>query len=187
MIQEVTKYQLKINKAFSEQDLLKGLYITVVHATRIPPHIGLIADKKYHSLSIKGQDINTPIEALVKNSSIRKIPTLFIKIKAHPTFSDVYLREHFITNVQSFERVDIGVATCLSPIKLFFEEVYNLSMKNVNYLYQLLPLLEAEVLIESVSSMLGHTNIRTTQIYGKIIEEKLSNEMVKINEQLKAV
>ncbi|UEG49361.1 site-specific integrase [Ferruginibacter lapsinanis] len=41
--------------------------------------------------------------------------------------------------------------------------------------------------IESVSSMLGHTNIRTTQIYGKIIEEKVSNEMVKINEQLKAV
>lgn len=153
MIQEKTKYQLKINATFNEEDLLKGLYIAVVHATRIPPHIGMLIDNKYHSLSIKGQDINTPMEALVKNSSIRKIPTLFIKIKSHPTFSDIYLREHFITNVQSFERVDVGVATCLSPIKLFFEEVYNVSMKDVNYLYQLLPLLEAEGLIELVSSM----------------------------------
>lgn len=153
MIQEINTYQLKINKAFCEQDLLKGLYIAVIHAVRIPPHIGMVVDKKYHSLSIKGQDVNTSVAALVKNSSIRKISTLFIKIKSHPTFSDIYLREHFITNVQSFNRVDIGIATCLSPIKLFFDEVYNVSMKDVNYLYQLLPLLEAEGLIESVSSM----------------------------------
>ncbi len=35
--------------------------------------------------------------------------------------------------------------------------------------------------IESVSAMLGHTNIKTTQIYGKIIAEKVNNEMAKIN------
>jgi site-specific recombinase XerD len=35
--------------------------------------------------------------------------------------------------------------------------------------------------------MLGHTNIKTTQIYGKIVEEKVVNEMSKINEQLIAV
>jgi hypothetical protein len=113
----------------------------------------MIMDKKYHSLSIKGRDINTPVPALIKNSSIRKIPTLFIKIKSHPTFSDIYLREHFITNIEQFDRVDIGVATCLSPIKLFFEEVYNLPMKEINYLYEILPLLFAEGLIDSVSSL----------------------------------
>jgi site-specific recombinase XerD len=41
--------------------------------------------------------------------------------------------------------------------------------------------------IESVSSMLGHTNIKTTQIYGKIIQEKVSLEMTRIENQLKAV
>ena len=38
--------------------------------------------------------------------------------------------------------------------------------------------------MESVSSMLGHTNIKTTQIYGKIIGEKVVSEMCKINDQL---
>lgn len=153
MIQESVTYKIKIDKSFDENELSKGLFIAVIHATRIPPHIGMIADRSYHSLSIKGQDINTPLSALIKNSSLRKIPSLFIKIKSHPAFSDVYLKEHFITNIQQFERVDIGVATCLSPIKLFFEEVYHVSMKNVNYLYELLPLLESKGLIEYISSL----------------------------------
>jgi site-specific recombinase XerC len=31
--------------------------------------------------------------------------------------------------------------------------------------------------MESVSSMLGHTDIKTTQIYGKIIAQKVIKEM----------
>lgn len=153
MIEEITSYKVVINQSFKEEDLDKGVYIAVIHATRIPPHIGLVVDKKYHSLSIKGQDINIPVSALVKNSMIRKIPSLFIKIKPHTTFSAHYLSEHFITNVQQFPRVDIGVATCLSPIKLFFEETYGLEMKEVNYLYELLPVLQSEGLIEEISAL----------------------------------
>ena len=43
------------------------------------------------------------------------------------------------------------------------------------------------VSMESVSSMLGHTNIRTTQIYGKIVDEKVVNEMYGMNEKLRAI
>ena len=153
MIETSVPYKININKSFSENDLLKGLYIAVIHATRVPPHIGIIADKHYNSLTIKGQTINTSVTALVKNSVIRKIPSLFIKIKPHPTFSELYLKEHFITNVQQFQRVDNGVATCLSPIKLFFEEVYDVSMNNINYLYELLPKLHAEGLIEYTTAL----------------------------------
>jgi site-specific recombinase XerD len=38
--------------------------------------------------------------------------------------------------------------------------------------------------IESVSSMLGHKNIKTTQHYGKIIKEKVSKEMKQIQKKL---
>ncbi|MCX6295513.1 MAG: hypothetical protein NTX97_05515 [Bacteroidetes bacterium] len=153
MIRGALKYKLKIDAAFNEQVPLKGVFIAVIHATRIPPHIGIIADEKYHSLTIKGQDINTPLKAIIKNSTLRKIPTLLIKLRSHPVFSDVYLSEHFITNVQQFNRVDIGIATCLSPLKLFFEEVYDIPMKDINYLFELLPLLESKGMIEAVFSL----------------------------------
>lgn len=40
--------------------------------------------------------------------------------------------------------------------------------------------------IESVSKMLGHSNIRTTQIYAKVVEEKLSDDMRMLRNRLDA-
>ena len=41
--------------------------------------------------------------------------------------------------------------------------------------------------IESVSKMLGHTNIRTTQLYAKILDEKVGNDMAPIRKMFVAV
>jgi len=38
--------------------------------------------------------------------------------------------------------------------------------------------------LESVSAMLGHKNIRTTQIYAKVVQSKLSNEMKQLKSKL---
>ena len=39
--------------------------------------------------------------------------------------------------------------------------------------------------IETISKILGHTNIRTTQIYAKIIDKKVSDDMSALSEKLK--
>jgi integrase len=38
--------------------------------------------------------------------------------------------------------------------------------------------------IETVSSMLGHKNFKTTQIYAKVVQEKISNDMKKLQSLL---
>jgi integrase/recombinase XerD len=40
--------------------------------------------------------------------------------------------------------------------------------------------------IETVSSMLGHTSIKTTQIYAKVIQQKVSNDMKALREKMDA-
>ena len=41
--------------------------------------------------------------------------------------------------------------------------------------------------IESVSKMLGHTNIRTTQIYARITDQKINADMAVLAQKLNAV
>ncbi len=38
--------------------------------------------------------------------------------------------------------------------------------------------------IETVSSMLGHKDIKTTQVYAKITKEKLSKDVEKLSQQI---
>lgn len=152
-MQSLTPYTVAIDAAFSGEELLKGVWLVIIHATRIPPHVGMIAGEKYHSLTIKGQEVNIAPEALIRNNTQRKIPSLFIKIKPHATFSNEYLKEHFISNVCRFPKVAPDAATCLSPVKLFFEEVYNVETTDAHSIFELLPKLEAKGLIESSSAM----------------------------------
>jgi site-specific recombinase XerD len=41
--------------------------------------------------------------------------------------------------------------------------------------------------IETVSAMLGHASLRTTQIYAKVIENKVSTDMLALREKLKPI
>ncbi|MFI5149546.1 MAG: hypothetical protein ACHQRM_07405 [Bacteroidia bacterium] len=145
-------YTLEHTAKGIEADLKRGVFIALLHASRIPPHIGLLGDGLYHSLHVKGQELNVPLQVLYKGMMLRKIPALFIEIKPHPVFSETYLTEHFSTNVQAFERVDTGKATCLSPLKLFFEENWNLDLSPVEYLYELLPMLSERNMLGKVFS-----------------------------------
>ena len=47
--------------------------------------------------------------------------------------------------------------------------------------------LENGVTIESVSKMLGHTNVKTTQLYARITDTKVSNDMDVLQENLQGV
>jgi len=40
--------------------------------------------------------------------------------------------------------------------------------------------------IETVSKLLGHTSIKTTQIYAKVIEQKVSDDMKTLRERIQS-
>ena len=96
-----------------------------------------------------------------------------------------------------------GVQTCALPIytllpilsnqkmNAYLKEIAILAEINKNLTFHLARhtfattvTLTNGVPIESVSEMLGHTNIRTTQIYAKVIDKKVSRDMLDLKTKL---
>jgi hypothetical protein len=79
---------------------------------------------------------------------LRKIPSLFVGIKDHPVFSADYLNELLTECVTEHSRVEEDGATCLTPVKTFFREAFQVNGQEVNFLFDLLPLLQSAELLK---------------------------------------
>ena len=123
MISE-SKYLIAYEDCKETSVLTKGTWLVILHASRIPPHVGLMIDGNYNSLTIKERELNVSSEALLKMISQKKIEALFVKLVKHPVFSPDHLLNIFQEQLGQFKAVKQNEATCLSPLKLFFEEFY---------------------------------------------------------------
>jgi integrase len=63
----------------------------------------------------------------------------------------------------------------------------NLTSHTARHTFATTVLLMNDVPMETAMELLGHTDIRTTQIYGKIVQKKLSNDMSKLKSKLHAI
>jgi hypothetical protein len=65
-------YPVHITEEFGLTDLSKGIYLVITEAKRIPPHIGLMVNGKYSSLTVKGNEVEVQAGVLLKNIMLRK-------------------------------------------------------------------------------------------------------------------
>ena len=72
----------------------------------------------------------------------------------------------------------------LKEIAILCEVGKNLTYHLARHTFATTVTLSNGVPIESVSKMLGHTSLRTTQVYAKVVEQKLSNDMSILEKKL---
>ena len=154
-------YKIKVSNISDLQELSKNTWIVILHASRTPPHIGILVDGNYNSLTIKGHELNINISVLLKTIQQKKIESLFIQLKRHPVFSTNYQLEICQHHIKQFIQVN-NEATCLSPVKLFLQEFY------------VIPLHEKELLFELVERLKQNDYIHKT--IGFNVEENISHE-----------
>ncbi|MBS1637026.1 MAG: hypothetical protein JST26_14000 [Bacteroidetes bacterium] len=122
--------------------LLKGTWLVLLHANRVPPHVGFMADGNYNSLTIKGHELDVKLDVLLKTIQQKKIETVFLQLRKHPVFSNDHQLHIFQHQVQQFQSVKPYEATCLSPLKLFFQEFYALPLQEEELLFDMVRRLE---------------------------------------------
>ncbi len=142
-------YTVLISNLITDAELKKGNWIAILHAKRIPPHIGLIINGYYNSLTIKGHELDIDVAVLLKTMQQKKIETIFVKLIQHPVFSVDYQKEVCQLYIKQFKYVKQNQATCLSPIKLFLQEFYALKLNENELLFELVERLKQNNYIET--------------------------------------
>ncbi len=125
----------------SEKDFSEGIYIILFNATSLPPHLLLSIHGEIYSITDSGRQIGSPLEKLVGFIKRKNIPALFIEWKA--SNCDVVkksAKEHFL----NYDRVIEGKVSCLFPIRDVVAIILKEEMKQANFIFELLPMMEKE-------------------------------------------
>ena len=121
---------------------MNDVYLVLLYATRIPPHLLISINGKIFTLNISGPSVDGELPALLKLIRKKNIETVFIRLALPPLFTLDQLSKEIRSCTLAYPRVDIGIATCLTPIKDFCHTVYDTESKNVNLIFDLLPKLQ---------------------------------------------
>ena len=114
-----------------------GTYIWVIHADKIPPHLGISSDGMFFSLKVTGVDFDLPADRLLKTFDRKWIPLLIIETDSISVKDLRIVYSHY-------ESAKDGGNTCLSPIKEVFD------LEKVNAIHELLKDLKGKSKVKGV-------------------------------------
>lgn len=132
-----------------EEYLMQDVFLVLLHANRIPPHVVILIAGRVFTLTVKGATVDSEIESLIRLIRRGNIETVFVKLNVPPLFTLDQLREQIRKLILAYPRVEVGVATCLDPIKEFCGKIYDPEAGKVNFVYELLPKLEKSGVINA--------------------------------------
>jgi hypothetical protein len=176
-------YSLTISESFSQEVLLKNTWLVILHASRTPPHIGIMVNGNYNSLTIKGHELNVNSTVLLKAIQQKKIETLFIQLKKHPVFSSDYQKEICQNYIQQFTQVKVNEASCLSPIKLFLQEFYAIPENKNELLFELIERLKQNQYISLTLGLNIDEKIEEHEFSLPMYSNKQLQEIIKIERE----
>jgi site-specific recombinase XerD len=98
--------------------------------------------------------------------------------------------QYFVFFCRSVCSANLAKCLIINVLRLIIVILFFIAFLNITYLarhtFATEICLTQGVPIESVSKMLGHTNIQTTQIYARVVDRKLSHDMAVLEQKLQS-
>ncbi|MEW6467383.1 MAG: hypothetical protein AB1458_00575 [Bacteroidota bacterium] len=124
----------------ADESVLKNdVFLILLYANRVPPHLAVSVNGKLFTLTVKGATVDGELGGLLKLVRRNRIETVFIRLSVPPLFTLEQLRGEIKKYTLAYPRVDVGIATCLTPIKDFCHSVYETETGKINFVFELLP------------------------------------------------
>jgi hypothetical protein len=186
------EYFLKVEPLISPEELGGGLWLVMAGVDTIPPHIALISDGLYYSVSAKKVDTGTPLQNFLKAISRKTIPTLFVAIKSPaPALpmreGEVKVGKSLLMgglkgDFESYPTLGNGDHSCLWPVRDFFAKSYSEKYGKGEFVFELLKMAQEDNLIVECRSLFTSSSRSTLPKYSHLeIREKI-NSILKVDE-----
>lgn len=176
----MSKYRIAELSVFKKEYLKDGVFLVLLDALKVPPHLLLVVSGKVFSISTMGPSIDQEFEKYFRMIQKKQMPTIFVQLSLPLVFTKEMLTDKIRLITKSYPRVDIGIASCLNPIKDFCNDVYEVDKSRVNLVFDLLDGLKNQEVIVSYH----HLNLDKELINGEIILNKYS--VFEVNEAIHA-
>lgn len=161
-----------------EEQLKEGVYLLILNARTVPPHLLLTVSGKVYGISTKGPSFDTSVDVYMNYVKKKCVESVFVKLKLPAIYTDKQMLDSVRSIVKAYPRVDIGAATCLSPIKDFMSEVYSTEIHDVHLIFDLLPKLKSQGVIEGYYQM----NLDDAMAKGELLMKRYS--VFEVNEAI---
>jgi hypothetical protein len=156
-------------KTLVPEDLELGNYLWILHADKIPPHIGISRNGRYFSLKVSGKDENLPCAKILQVLEQKKIPCLVVK-----TSENSFLKQDIAAVFEPYTRAEVAGATCLTPItEIYFAQAQNLILS------ELLNLLNESGTLEEVFGLHLDENFKGIPYYER---EDIQHRLKRLND-----
>src|SRR5580693_8058601 len=95
-------FQINNTKPALEASLQHGTYIVLLNVRDVPPHLLLLTNGEFFSLSIKGPKLHLPLEVQLKFIKSKSIPSVFVKLNAEIFVQDGIIYKQAISSTLAF-------------------------------------------------------------------------------------
>jgi hypothetical protein len=124
----------------------KGTHLVLFYVNKTPPHLAIISDGKYFSITVKGDQIGEEVIPIFQLIQRKRIPTLFVSLRESvaPEFLLESFRETSLNKLGT---------TCIEPISRSFRLQFSdgVDYTSVQTFFDLYELLKQTNRIQSIS------------------------------------
>lgn len=128
------------------------VFLLLLHATRVPPHLGIIVNGVGYSLTIYGPKVNWGLSDIMRLVSVKKVKSILFELNLTGmkkwTFQE--LNDIAVKHTLTHSSVDAKEITCLFPLKMFCSDVYSQNYQSVHFVFDLVPKLYDIAAIKNV-------------------------------------
>lgn len=166
-----TIFPIKIQEKLLLNKIEEGLFLFMHRATRIPPHLGIIYNGKMYDITLLGPNLGIDASEFLSTIVKKYTKTIFFEIQKPKAISTKNIQLLLLEKMKQFNNVSESTS-CIAPLKLFFEEAYQINTTQVNFIFDLIPLLIKNRLIINTYHLNLERNMSENEFLLKIYSKE---------------